>query len=99
MTMPTPARTEINWTPNDEDKALIDQILDRAETAGHLKKRNRLNSEMDITACHLNGTPLCLAEWLHADDFNFLHDLYGIDSHMNRNTGRLVGCFVPRFAA
>ena len=91
--MPNPARAEIDFSTSDEDKALIDQILDRAEQMGHLKKRNRLNSEMDITACHLNGTPLRLAEWLHADDFNFLHDLYGIDSHMDRTTGRLAGCF------
>jgi hypothetical protein len=97
--MPNPGTSEINWDVTEDDKELIDQILDRAETAGHLKKRNRLNSEMDITACHQNGTPLRLAEWLHADDFNFLHDLHGIDSHMNRSTGRLVGCFVPRFAA
>jgi hypothetical protein len=99
MTMPKPAPTKINWNTTDEDKALIDQILDRAETMGHLKKRNRINSEMDISACHLNGTPLRLAEWLHADDFNFLHDLYGIDSHMDRTTGCLTRCFVPRFAA
>lgn len=97
--MPKPAPAEINWNTTDEDKALIDQILDRAETMGHLKKRNRFNSEMDIAACHLNGTPLRLAEWLHADAFNFLHDLYGIDSHMDRTTGRLADRFSPRFAA
>lgn len=95
--MPTPGQSKINWDITDGDMELIDQILDRAERMGHLKKPNRINSKMDIAACHLNGTPLRLAKWLAADDFNFVHDLYGIDAHMDRSTGRLTGCFVPRF--
>ncbi|WVR18296.1 hypothetical protein y223_00016 [Bordetella phage PY223] len=90
---------EIKWNATPEDRALIGKILDRAQKMGHLAPRNRMNSEMDITACHLNGTPLRLADFLAADDFNFAHDLYGIDRHMNRSTGKLTGCFVPRFAA
>lgn len=89
----------IKWDVSDEDAALIQQICDRAQKAGHVAKRNRLNNEMDIVACHLNGTPLRLADWLAADDFNFSHDLFGIDRHMNRSNGKLQGCFVPRFAA
>lgn len=95
--MPNPGPSKINWDITDDDMELIDQILNRAERMGHLKKPNRINSEMDIAACHLNGTPLRLADWLAADDFNFVHDLYGIDFHMDRSTGRLTGCFVPRF--
>jgi len=90
---------EINFNATPEDAALIDKICDRAQREGHLAKHNRLNTVMDITACHLNGTPLRLADWLTADNFNFTHDLYGIDRHMNRSNGKLQNCFLPRFAA
>lgn len=53
---------------------------------------------MDITACHANGCPLRLRELLLADDFNFAHDVFGIRQHLNRDSGRLDGLFVPRFA-
>ena len=28
----------------------------------------------------------------------FLHDVCGIATHINRNTGELEGCFSPRYA-
>ena len=54
---------------------------------------------MDVIATHANGCPLKLASLLAADDFNFSHDVFGIRRHLNRKTGELCGCFVPRFAA
>lgn len=42
--------------------------------------------------------PLDAAALLAADDENFAHDILGIRRHMNRRTGELEGCFVPRFA-
>lgn len=53
---------------------------------------------MDITATHANGCPLKLAELLAADDFNFSHDVAGIYRHLDRTTGKLLDCFLPRFA-
>lgn len=41
---------------------------------------------------------LKLEELLAADDSNFVHDAFGIYNHMNRTTGKLEGCFLPRFA-
>lgn len=90
--------SQINWKVSAEDSELIGKICDRAELSGHLKPRNRMNTMMDIMACHLNGTPLNLAAWLSADDFNFMHDLGGIDRNMNRTTGKLENCFLPRFS-
>lgn len=89
---------EINWKVTAADSVLIEKICERAEREGHLQPRNRMNTVMDITACHLNGTPLKLADWLAADEFNFAHDLFGIDRHMSRKTGKLENCFLPRFA-
>ncbi len=54
--------------------------------------------QMDVTATHLNGCPLSLRKLLGFDDFNFLHDLGGIYRHLNRRTGALQGCFLPRSA-
>jgi hypothetical protein len=54
---------------------------------------------MDIEAAHCNGNPLKLKELLEADDSNFMHDVLGIRRHINRKTGELEDCFVPRYAA
>lgn len=54
---------------------------------------------MDISAVHANGCPLRLYDLEEADDFNFRHDIFGIYRHLDRETGHLKNCFVPRFAA
>ena len=56
------------------------------------------DAEMDITVAHVNGCPLKLDELLAADDANFSHDVFGIRRHLNRKTGQLGDCFMPRYA-
>jgi hypothetical protein len=89
------------------DRDAVDRIVDRAlKIGGNLtggmskaKKRTaRTNLLMDITACHANGTPLRLSELADADDFNIAHDVFGISRHIDRETGQLNGCFLPRYA-
>ncbi len=58
-----------------------------------------LSTSMDIEAVHCNGCPLDLNALLVADDFNFAHDVFGIERHIDRNNGRLRDFFLPRFAA
>jgi len=58
-----------------------------------------IDADMDITACHVNGCRLKLNELLAADSINFAHDVFGIYRHLNRETGKLEDCFVPRYAA
>lgn len=53
---------------------------------------------MDVEACHSNGCPLKLDELLAADDGNFGHDVFGIRRFIDRETGKLTGSFLPRFA-
>lgn len=53
---------------------------------------------MDIEATHCNGCKLKLDVLLEADDFNFAHDVFGIRSHIDRETGELTGHFLPRTA-
>jgi hypothetical protein len=51
---------------------------------------------MDITATHLNGTPLDLDKFLKFDSPDFGHDIYGIMRFIDRNTGKLTNGFLPR---
>jgi|GEM_PF-1326322 len=57
-----------------------------------------LSLVMDLTACHANGCPLRLAELAKARAVDLCHDVQGIQRHMDRETGKLTGCFVPRYA-
>jgi hypothetical protein len=54
------------------------------------------------TMCTLGfADDACPIDWerlLAADDYNFSHDISGLDRHMNRETLKLEGFFVPRFA-
>jgi len=91
----------INWDVNEEEMALIHQIVDRGEAlmkAQDLPAPDRVDMLMDLTACHANGTPLRLEAMLNADDFNFAHDFFGIQNHIDRDTAAMTDCFLPRFA-
>lgn len=53
---------------------------------------------MDLDAVHSNHVQLNLHELLHAAPSDFAHDVAGIRHHLDRKTGRLTGCFMPRYA-
>ena len=59
---------------------------------------NLMNCEMDISAAHLD-TKLNLDKLLEADRSNFAHDIFGIQKHINRETGKIENCFLPRYSA
>ena len=52
--------------------------------ASHPRTLERMTSELE--------------ELLHADGFDFTHDVWGIRRHINRKTGQLEDCFTPRYA-
>jgi len=85
----------ITWSTSKEDCEVIEKIVERAQELRI--ERDILDLEMDIEAAHEN-CPLRLKELLDADKFNFLHDVYGIINNLNRETGKLENCFLPRFA-
>jgi hypothetical protein len=60
-------------------------------------KLKKLNCMMDIEAVD-DSIGLRLDELLNSDIGNFAHDIGGIRRHLNRETGELEDCFVPRFA-
>ncbi len=86
---------EINWNTTKEDTEVIVAIAKRAV---ELLNADYIDTLMDITAVHANDTPLRLNDLLNADDFNFMHDINGIASHLKRNTGKCMRGFLPRFS-
>lgn len=91
----------LNWKTTKAEYELISAIADRGEGIAmrHHIPYYRRDAFMDITAVHCNGNPLRLADLLAADEHNFTHDLWGIQRHIDRQTGKLGDCFVPRYSA
>jgi hypothetical protein len=85
------------------EKDMIMQIVKRAHNwyCAHMPlgaEPRKWELEAEITMVH-EAHPLRLREMLMADDFNFMHDMVGIRVHLDRTTGKLRDCFVPRFTA
>jgi hypothetical protein len=61
---------DINWNVTNEDAAIISKIVDRARRMAikYDVEYEATDISMDVTACHLNGTPLKLQALLDADD-------------------------------
>jgi hypothetical protein len=87
----------LQFNANKHDSDLIMRIAKRASE--QFDGYSILHAMMDVTACHLNACPLRLEELAEADAFNFAHDILGINKHLNRDTGELMDCFLPRYAA
>lgn len=74
---------------------IVDRALPLLRKAG--AKVTPLDLMMAISCVHAQ-MPLHLRNLAAADDFQFAHDVAGIYRHLNRRTGELENCFVPRFA-
>lgn len=92
---------QIDFAVTREEHETIKKIVRRADALADEAgiKLDRLSLDMDLCAAHRNGCPLKLDALLAADDANFGHDVFGIRRYMDRRTGKLTGCFLPRFAA
>jgi len=94
-------RTPINWDVEPWEHARILAIVRRAQSlSASFDGPDYQTHEllMDVTACHANGCQLQLDELLAAGDGDFAHDVFGIHRHIDRRTGTLTGCFLPRYA-
>jgi hypothetical protein len=78
----------------DWESRIIDRIIERTGVG----KDKRMQLELDLRACHCNGTPLQLDALLSAEPGDFFHDIRGIQAHMNRATGKLDPAFAPQCA-
>lgn len=91
---------EINFDVSKKDMRFITEIVKRARDLGRKYEIHvdGCSLHMDLCAAH-NQCPLKLEELLNADDSNFTHDVFGIRNHMDRRTGKITDCFLPRYAA
>jgi len=90
----------VNFRVTTDEFKTIAAIADRAAklAAEFNCSYPLMEAEMDVTAAHANGCPLDLERLLAFDDENFSHDVFGIRRHIDRNTGALRDCFLPRCA-
>jgi hypothetical protein len=85
----------LNWTmKSDVEYKLLSLIANRISKASG---RPYLDWLMDVELAY-QDCPMRLEGLLNAGDSDFYHDLDGIRNHLNRETGKLEDCFVPRFA-
>lgn len=79
-----------------DEMMLIAEIAKRAEEKG-LLQFDRMSLIMDIQTAHEQFN-LRLDEWLKADDFNFAHDIVGIQQNIDRQSRTMINHFLPRYA-
>lgn len=87
-----------HWSKEDERE--VSHAIERAREMfakfGH--KLDVLSLRMDLAAVNA-VIPLDFSKLANFDNFNLSHDVGGIIKHMDRETGDLRDCFVPRCAA
>ncbi len=86
----------IDWNTSLEDLKTIDLIVNRLQD-DTLSRLDRMTLTMDIAAAH-QYQPIDLERLLAANDSNFYHDVNGIVVNLDRTTGLLENCFVPRYS-
>jgi hypothetical protein len=90
----------LSWGISRAEAVLIERIVDRYVTeVPETTIEDQQTITMDLIACHKNAVPLNLermADWKRF--FDIAHDIHGINRHLDRRTGKLLNCFVPRFA-
>jgi hypothetical protein len=95
----------IAFGTTDTEFSLISKIADRVQAMEMNRpprlRRDRMSIVMDFAAVQNGSTPLDLQRLLDADDFNFAHDAFGIERHLDRDDAsptacELLNCFLPR---
>jgi len=88
-------KTPDEWAETRDRAILIADIIKRAD---NLKLTpSKLNLAMDLECAH-KSCPLDFKKLLAFDNFNFAHDIVGIQNHMDRENARLSHRFLPRCA-
>jgi hypothetical protein len=87
---------ELNFCLTADDRLNALEVAKRATTL--IPGIDRMSVLMDLSVVHNHHYKLDFERMASADDFNLAHDIAGIAYHLNRSTGKLRDCFVPRFA-
>lgn len=81
------------------DYAAIDKVIARAKAQDMTFGRDTMTISMDLEFAHVDCGGLDWDKLLNFDDLNFAHDMHGIAANINRETGKLDNCFLPRATA
>lgn len=83
----------------EEQKTIMAIVKRYCDVVGDALELRPISMMLDLKACHSNGCPLDLEAMLAAPrDSDIVHDISGIERHLNRETGKLEGGFTPRYA-
>ena len=88
--------SELNFDLEPTDRKHATEIAQRA--AKLLPGLDVLSTVMDLSAVHNHAFKLNFELMAKADNHNLVHDIAGIKRHLNRETGKLGDCFIPRYA-
>lgn len=93
----------VSFDATEEEFTLVDDIVIRMETElsaffQTAYKGQRMPAMMDLVATNANGCPLDFERLLNFPEFDFAHDITGIYRHIDRESGKLENCFLPRCA-
>lgn len=77
--------------------AIVDRAVSLANRRGMSPNADIL--EIALIACHMNGCPLDLEALLGSSDEDLMKDVLGIQRNINIQTGRIIGDFIPQYAA
>ena len=80
----------------DKNIETIGKIVNRAVTIN--PAYNKTTVMMDLLVLCDTGVEMRWEEFLNAPVFDFMHDINGINRHLNRNTYKLEDGFCPRYA-
>lgn len=86
-----------NFNATPEQFEAITKCVERYTDIVGRASFDRLSLHMDLTVCTTAGV-LDPEELRKASLADFLHDIAGIDNHLDRRTGTLRDCFCPRCA-
>jgi len=75
---------------------IINKIADRATVIN--PNYDKTTVMMDLLVLLETGVKMRWEDLLNAPQFDFIHDIAGINTHLNRNTYKLEDCFWPRYA-
>lgn len=82
-------------TMTKEESMIMFKILERADKMG-IMANDRMTLSIDLGVAH-KATPLDFERLLEADNFNFSHDIVGIQNHVDRERKKMDETFLPRF--
>lgn len=88
----------VQFTATLAEDQTVTLIIERVRRECPRFAADPLVLHMDLVATHANGCPLDFAALLAFPVADFVHDVAGITRHLDRSTGELLDCFLPRCA-